>query len=101
MVDIIEISSNTTTGEIHDGALLWVTSGVTITLPKETTYAYQIGDGFKVAAGTGSTVTINGEGGVTLSPNGTEQIKGAGLGFSVVYAGSDEYLVFGVGEIDY
>lgn len=93
-MDIISIGVNTTLGETHDGAIIRVTSGITLTLPEEATHAYEVGDTFIIVADTASTVTIDGEIGTTLSPNGSETLTNKGEKIIVTYAGSEEYLLY-------
>lgn len=91
---IIDILVDTTLGEEHEGALLRVKDGVTVTLPKETTHKFSGGDDFVILCDSISSVIVEAENGVATSPLGSGTYIFPGQSLSVKYIGSDEYLLW-------
>ena len=72
MTNTVMINSSKTLGEGDDGTLQCVTATATITIPKDTTWLFKIGDLINISANTTGIVSIAAESThVTLNAPGT------------------------------
>ena len=90
-MEVIIVSENKTLGRGDDGNIQCVEALVTITLPHENTWKFVSGDNFIITSGTDSTVTIDGESGVTLFPISNITITNKADTIHIIYDGNNKY----------